>query len=114
MRLHVDAYIAWLDGPDEADKLPNFVRQQIKPKTRQRILCRDLHECRYCGARDEPLTIDHIWPAAYGGSDDDDNLLTCCKTCNSSKGAKTLAGWKGTPGRQYDTDYAMKIRGYDA
>lgn len=109
MRAHVEAYIKWLDGPHPEERLQNFVRSKIAPEQRQRIFCRDLHECRYCGARNEPLTLDHIWPALYGGTDDDSNLLTCCKTCNTSKGSKTLAGWKGVPGRKCDTDYARKV-----
>jgi 5-methylcytosine-specific restriction endonuclease McrA len=38
-------------------------------------------------------TIDHIVPRCQGGSDDLDNLATCCSTCNSSKGGRTPEQW---------------------
>jgi 5-methylcytosine-specific restriction endonuclease McrA len=41
-------------------------------RTRQRILARDGHRCRYCG---KPATVvDHVVNIAAGGSDDDRNL----------------------------------------
>ena len=29
-----------------------------------------------------------------GGSNDDDNLVACCRYCNTSKGAKPLGEWR--------------------
>jgi len=48
--------------------------------------------CNYCGSRDK-LSLDHIFPQKYGGTDDGDNLIYACKTCNSSKGKKDLMQW---------------------
>ena len=58
-------------------------------KIRQRILIRDGYACQYCGVDElKELTIDHIVPLARNGTDDDSNLITACKRCNFSKGAK--------------------------
>jgi 5-methylcytosine-specific restriction endonuclease McrA len=80
------------DAAAERAKL-KYRKRKISSSKRTRIFCRDLHECQYCGARDKPLTIDHVIPESRGGTDDDDNLVTACKPCNSSKGAQTLEEW---------------------
>ena len=48
--------------------------------------------CSYCGSIDK-LSLDHIFPRRYGGTDTGDNLIYACKTCNSSKGKKDLMQW---------------------
>jgi hypothetical protein len=56
-------------------------------ETRAVILERDAHTCRYCG---EPAThVDHIAPRIQGGSDDHDNLVAACESCNKGKGGRT-------------------------
>ena len=40
--------------------------------------------CAYCGA-DEPLTIDHVFPVALGGSSYISNIVPACETCNKQK-----------------------------
>ena len=49
--------------------------------------------CWYCGDRLNPFrsfTIDHVTPVADGGTNDPANLVPCCPTCNSAKGAMAL------------------------
>ena len=49
--------------------------------------------CWYCGRRlrydpfrADHVTADHVLPKSLGGSDADDNLVPCCRPCNSLKG----------------------------
>jgi len=52
---------------------------------------RDNHQCMYCGQffSKSVLTRDHIVPKAQGGPDVWTNVITSCKSCNHSKGART-------------------------
>lgn len=55
---------------------------------RQRIFKRDNHECVYCGSV-KNLTIDHVIPKSRGGDNTWTNLVTCCRSCNTTKDNKT-------------------------
>jgi 5-methylcytosine-specific restriction endonuclease McrA len=56
---------------------------------REAVLKRDNYLCVYDGA---PATeADHITPRKLGGPDELWNLVAACKSCNSSKGARTNA-----------------------
>jgi hypothetical protein len=61
--------------------------RQFSFQKRLRIYWRDQFTCRYCERPMHPLsddlTLDHVDPA---GGDEDDNLTTSCRSCNSSKG----------------------------
>lgn len=59
---------------------------------RAEIFERDGHLCVYCGSS-EDLTCDHVIPLVRGGSNEHANLATACRSCNSSKGDKTLEEW---------------------
>jgi len=54
---------------------------------RKRIFKRDGNRCLHCGS-DVDLSIDHVVAVVNGGGNEDDNLQTLCKKCNSSKGGK--------------------------
>ena len=47
--------------------------------------------CQWCGTH-EDLSIDHIIPVSKGGGHTLDNLQPLCRSCNSSKGRKTVFG----------------------
>ena len=52
--------------------------------------------CYYCGCRimdKSNLEADHILPKSKGGSDNVDNILMLCKSCNASKGKTDLLEW---------------------
>ena len=58
--------------------------------TRQRVLDRDGHACRFCGIDDDKhideydrgLSAHHIVPKSDGGRDAPENLITVCKSCH--------------------------------
>ena len=54
--------------------------------------------CAYCGAR-EFLSVDHLVPHKLGGSDDGENMVWACRSCNSSKGAADAIEWITKRGR---------------
>lgn len=51
------------------------------------IKLRDEFTCQYCKSKrsHKSLTIDHVLPKSLGGKNSWENLVTACKTCNSSK-----------------------------
>jgi 5-methylcytosine-specific restriction endonuclease McrA len=53
---------------------------------RLRVLEAAGYVCAYCGR--EATTTDHVLPVSRGGTADDDNLVACCSTCNSARGAR--------------------------
>lgn len=73
-----------------------FPRQRISKweNLRSLVFIRDGHTCQYCGSKGAPLHCDHVVPVSRGGSNTLDNLKTSCRTCNLSKGAKTLEEWR--------------------
>ncbi len=67
-------------------------RNWIPKDVRVEIYTRDKFTCQYCEklvGRDK-LTIEHIVPISKGGIDDITNYITVCRSCNSSKGGKSL------------------------
>ena len=48
--------------------------------------------CAYCGGRDG-LSLDHLIPRCRGGSDEGENLVWACRSCNSSKHGRDLLRW---------------------
>tara|TARA_R100000426_G_scaffold78609_1_gene56152 strand:+ start:270 stop:722 length:453 start_codon:yes stop_codon:yes gene_type:complete len=77
----------------------------IAREKRQAIYFRDQRKCWYCGMSESQiekdnikrndfwnsLSLDHIVPDSQGGSNLANNLITCCKRCNSKRGTKTIA-----------------------
>jgi 5-methylcytosine-specific restriction endonuclease McrA len=72
----------------------------IRPKKRLAIYSRDSFRCLACGrslrrAKPFDVTLDHVLPVSKGGTNDPDNLYTCCRSCNSSRQEKTLSRFAG-------------------
>lgn len=57
------------------------------PRRRRRILARDGSVCRLqlAGCEVTATEVDHVIPAAQGGTDEDDNLQSVCTTCHRKK-----------------------------
>ena len=62
-------------------------RKSISASRALAVFARNDYRCVNCGSRDD-LTVDHIRPVSKGGTNDDDNLQTLCRPCNSRKGAR--------------------------
>lgn len=68
-------------------KISNTKRSKIHEKTGGK--------CGYCGIdligrKRIFVTIDHIFPQSKGGCNGVENLILACRTCNLSKGVKTI------------------------
>lgn len=87
--LRDSGFIVW-DG--DTAILPVEEREAFIHPVRKRILDRDGWVCVYCGSKDN-LTLDHVIARSRGGDNSDKNLVTACRSCNSSKGAKSLEEW---------------------
>lgn len=59
--------------------------------TKKNVILRDDGKCGYCGKREDlnMLTVDHIQPVSRGGKSTWENLISCCRLCNSRKGNRT-------------------------
>jgi 5-methylcytosine-specific restriction endonuclease McrA len=65
----------------------------IRKERRLAIYIRDGFQCAYCGcdlkhAAPADITLDHLLPRSAGGTNESTNLVTACRSCNSSRGAK--------------------------
>ena len=49
------------------------------------------HKCGYCG--DNATSLDHIIPRFKSGSSNRNNLLPCCRRCNSNKASSPMETW---------------------
>lgn len=64
-----------------------------RPSTRLAIYLRDGLACVWCGSEVEAgtvLTLDHLRPHSDGGDNRPTNLVTACKPCNDSRGARNV------------------------
>jgi 5-methylcytosine-specific restriction endonuclease McrA len=73
-------------------KLRQHVRRPLPELklSRRSIFARDNYTCQYCGATGKDLTIDHVIPKRMGGPMSWENLVTCCRRCNTKKGDKLM------------------------
>ncbi len=87
-----------LTGEGEALPAPSVLRLRYHVKrplpelklSRRSVFARDNYTCQYCGVQSRDLTIDHIVPKRHGGGMQWDNLVACCRRCNTRKGDKML------------------------
>lgn len=71
-------------------KLRHHVRRPLPELklSRRSIFARDNYTCQYCGSTGKDLTIDHVVPKRMGGGAQWENLVACCRRCNTKKGDK--------------------------
>jgi len=73
-----------------------------------------LDYCVYCGST-ENLATDHIIPIDKGGTQDSKNLVTACKSCNSSKCKSFFIDWYLKTTRcKRSLDDILKDMGFDS
>lgn len=60
---------------------------------RAAVFKRDNYTCVYCGEVSTLLEADHVIAVRRGGPTIESNLVTACRPCNRSKGAKSLEDW---------------------
>jgi hypothetical protein len=63
-------------------------RVALSRSTRAAVWDKTAGRCWYCDEEMHPFrtfTIDHERPVSRGGGDELDNLVPCCKSCNSRK-----------------------------
>lgn len=60
---------------------------------RMKVLARSKYHCHYCGERLDRHTfqVDHRIPKDRGGTDELENLVASCQSCNASKGNRNDA-----------------------
>ena len=68
-----------------------FGESYVPPLNNPTLFRRDNHLCLYCGGHfsAHDLSRDHVIPLVKGGRDHWTNVVTACKSCNSSKGGRT-------------------------
>ena len=97
--LHYDESDVIYSGGGDVFIVPKVIRlrHNVKRKhlrdykvSRIGVFSRDSFTCQYCGNANNELTLDHVTPRHLGGKHSWDNLVTCCRRCNASKGWKTL------------------------
>jgi hypothetical protein len=69
-------------------------RTYISLPLRRAIAREARYRCGYCLSPELlsglPLTIDHLIPLSVGGSNEPENLWLACRSCNESKGNRTV------------------------
>lgn len=66
------------------------------------VFRRDSFKCRYCGADQVPMTIDHVVLWEELGQTAADNLITACRKCNKTRGNMQYLDW-------LNSDYYKKV-----
>lgn len=65
---------------------------RIAPEQWNELIIKSNSTCSYCGNPCK-TTVDHFIPIAMGGRTEKGNLVVCCRTCNSRKGASNPHQW---------------------
>ncbi len=90
-----DDYLA-IGGPDEAGIRAERSKARSLRKTRWWQQKTSTGTCWYCGEKVgfKNLTMDHIIPLSRGGRSTKDNLVPCCRRCNTRKKNALPVEWQ--------------------
>lgn len=61
-----------------------YIKENIPHRLKWKIWERDGFKCKICKS-EQNLSLDHIQPESLGGTLDEDNIQTLCRSCNSKK-----------------------------
>jgi hypothetical protein len=69
---------------------------EITPKLAKKKFRESIYEdwdykCGYCG--DKATSLDHIIPRFKSGSSNRNNLIPCCRRCNTNKASSPMETW---------------------
>lgn len=95
--LEVEVIAAAGEGGKLAKAIMRKSARQINQHVSWAVYRRDGFMCRYCGADDVPLTVDHLVTWEGGGPSIENNLVTADKTCNKTRGNLPYAQWLEHP-----------------
>lgn len=62
--------------------------KRTAPLSRRAVFARDHGQCQYCGKVAE--SIDHVLPRSRGGAHTWENVVACCRRCNTYKSDRLL------------------------
>lgn len=84
------------DGVDDAVIKAERTKARELRKTRWWQQKTAAGTCYYCGRKVgfKNLTMDHIIPLARGGRSTKNNLVPCCKECNTKKKSSLPVEWE--------------------
>ena len=90
-----DQIAALVHGPDEATIRAERHKARQLRKTRWWQQKTANGTCWYCGEKVgyAQLSMDHVIPLARGGRSTKDNLVPCCKACNTKKKTSLPVEW---------------------
>lgn len=71
---------------------PSGRKLQVKKGFKLKVWLEQKGRCWYCNCHISASKgcCDHQTPMSRGGKDERNNIVLCCRTCNTRKGAKTL------------------------
>jgi hypothetical protein len=70
----------------------NRIKKSVSAADRQTVLSADA--CHYCGDVLLPREVEHQVPSSRGGTNDLENLVAACVSCNSQKGPQLVHEWR--------------------
>lgn len=71
-------------------------RHKLSKEERQKVYDKCNGYCAYCGTEIEykDMQVDHVKPLRLGGSDNMDNMLPACRSCNHYKATLDVEGFR--------------------
>lgn len=78
-------------------------RSRIPLVVKRMVIRRTEGRCWYCGdvlnlGGKQSFEIDHVQPVSKGGTNEPDNLVASCRSCNGEKGDMTLKEFRAHRG----------------